>query len=67
MRTLLLSAGLAALTVAAASPAMAQNAQQEPTELAPVSVLATRTEAAQRAALLERFPEALVNDLGRTV
>ncbi|WP_439471670.1 TonB-dependent hemoglobin/transferrin/lactoferrin family receptor [Brevundimonas sp.] len=44
MRTLLLSAGLAALTVAAAAPAMAQNAQQEPTELAPVSVLATRTE-----------------------
>ncbi len=29
--------------------------------------LATRTEAAQRAALAERFPRALVNELGRTV
>lgn len=48
MRTLLLSAGLAALTVAAAPSAMAQTAsaaaQQAATELAPVSVLATRTE-----------------------
>ena len=47
MRTLLLSAGLAALTVAAAPSAMAQTApaaQQDATELAPVSVLATRTE-----------------------
>lgn len=47
MRTLLLSAGLAALTVAAAPAAMAQtaaSASQDATELAPVSVLATRTE-----------------------
>lgn len=48
MRTLLLSAGLAALTVAAAPAALAQTAsaaaQQAATELAPVSVLATRTE-----------------------
>ena len=29
--------------------------------------LATRTEAAHRAALVERFPDALVNELGRTV
>ncbi|WP_420478857.1 TonB-dependent hemoglobin/transferrin/lactoferrin family receptor [Brevundimonas sp. FT23028] len=44
MRTLLLSAGLAALT-AAASPALAQTAgRQEATRLPPVSVLATRTE-----------------------
>ncbi len=51
MRTLLLSAGLAALTVAAASPALAQAvapaetaAGGEPDQLPPVSVLATRTE-----------------------
>jgi len=45
MRTLLLSAGLAALTVAAAPAALAQTATtQEATQLAPVSVLATRTE-----------------------
>lgn len=45
MRTLLLSAGFAALTVAAAPAAMAQTATpQDATELAPVSVLATRTE-----------------------
>ncbi len=45
MRTLLLSAGLAALTVAAAPSAMAQTtATQEVAQLPPVSVLATRTE-----------------------
>ncbi|MDQ8027870.1 MAG: TonB-dependent receptor plug domain-containing protein, partial [Brevundimonas sp.] len=47
MRTLLLSAGLAALTVAAAPAAMAQTTQQaapQATELSPVTVLATRTE-----------------------
>ncbi len=45
MRTLLLSAGLAALTVAAAPAALAQTATtQDATELAPISVLATRTE-----------------------
>lgn len=35
--------------------------------LAGGSFLATRTESAQRTALVERFPEALVNELGRTV
>ncbi|MFC7379069.1 TonB-dependent hemoglobin/transferrin/lactoferrin family receptor [Brevundimonas sp. GCM10030266] len=44
MRTLLLSAGLAALTVAAAPAAMAQQAAPQATELSPVTVLATRTE-----------------------
>ncbi|QDH74147.1 TonB-dependent hemoglobin/transferrin/lactoferrin family receptor [Brevundimonas sp. M20] len=45
MRTLLLSAGLAALTVAAAPSAMAQTTgSQEAAQLPPVSVLATRTE-----------------------
>ena len=50
MRTLLLSAGLAALTVAAAPPALAQSAAPDetaatgPDQLPPVSVLATRTE-----------------------
>lgn len=51
MRTLLLSAGLAALTVAAAPAAIAQTvvasaavANDDPSQLAPVSVLATRTE-----------------------
>jgi len=46
MRTLLLSAGLAALTVAAAPSAMAQTATtaQDAAQLPPVSVLATRTE-----------------------
>ena len=46
MRNLLLSAGLAALTVAAAPAAMAQSApaaQQDAAELAPVTVIATRT------------------------
>jgi hemoglobin/transferrin/lactoferrin receptor protein len=51
MRTLLLSAGLAALTVASASGAAAQTVtpialahREEPSQLPPVSVLATRTE-----------------------
>jgi hemoglobin/transferrin/lactoferrin receptor protein len=45
MRTLLLSAGLAALTVAAAPAALAQTATtQDVAQLPPVSVLATRTE-----------------------
>lgn len=48
MRTLLLSAGLAALTVAAAPSAQAQTQAQtaatDATQLPPVSVLATRTE-----------------------
>jgi hemoglobin/transferrin/lactoferrin receptor protein len=45
MRTLLLSAGLAALTAAAAPAAMAQTAAtQQVAQLPPISVLATRTE-----------------------
>lgn len=49
MRTLLLSAGLAALIAAAAAPAWAEEpgdpvVSDEPQELAPVTVLATRTE-----------------------
>lgn len=49
MRTFLLSAGLAALTAAAAVPARAEEpgaptGAAEPQELAPVTVLATRTE-----------------------
>ena len=49
MRTLLLSAGLAALTVAAAVPAWAEEpgtpvVSEDPQQLAPVTVLATRTE-----------------------